>query len=563
MEKIWLKSYEEGIPEFIDVTRYQSIIDVFQKSVAQYGERVAFRNMGKDLTYNEVARLSKQFASYLQNVLKLTRGERIALMMPNILQYPIALLGALQAGLVVVNTNPLYTPRELEHQLNDSGATAIVVLENFANTLELVLAKTQIKHVIVANIGEMFGVIKGNIMNFVLRKVKKMVPNYKLSGSVNFKSALSQGAAHKFTPIELNREDLAFLQYTGGTTGVAKGAMLTHGNICANMMQAYVWIKRCLKDGEEIVITALPLYHIFALTVNLFIFMQIGATSILITNPRDLNGFIAELKKQPYTVFIGINTLFNGLLNKPEFTQLDFSKLKLTASGGMATQQAVAERWVKVTGTPIIEAYGLTEASPGVCANPLSLDTYSGCIGLPISSTEIQLRDGQGKEVGIGEAGELWVRGPQVMRGYWNHPEETAKVIDQDGWLETGDIAVIDEKGWLKIVDRKKDLILVSGFNVYPNEIEDVVAHHEKVQEVACVGVKSEKTGEALKLFVVKKDPTLTAEELIAYCRTKLTAYKVPRDIEFRDELPKSNVGKILRRELRDEAQNRQTNQTV
>lgn len=555
MEKIWLKSYEEGVPEHIDITRYQSVVDVFQKSVAQYGERAAFHNMGKNLSYNEVAKLAEQFASYLQNVLKLPRGERIAIMMPNVLQYPIAVFGALQAGLVVVNTNPLYTPRELEHQLNDSGASAIVVLENFANTLELVLPKTQIKHVIVANIGEMFGVFKGNLINFVLRKVKKMVPSYRLSGSVSFKTALNQGAAHSFTPVELNREDLAFLQYTGGTTGIAKGAMLTHGNVCANMMQAGEWIKGCLKSGEEVVITALPLYHIFALTVNLLVFVQTGATSILITNPRDLDGFIAELKKHPYSVFIGVNTLFNGLLNKPAFTQLDFSKLKLSVGGGMSTQQAVAERWAKVTGTPIIEAYGLTEASPGVCANPLNLSSYSGGIGLPVPSTEIQLRDGKGNLVGIGEAGELWVRGPQVMRGYWNRPDETAKVIDQDGWLETGDIATMDEKGWLKIVDRKKDLIVVSGFNVYPNEIEDVVAHNEKVQEVACIGVKSEKTGEALKLFVVKKDPSLTAEELIAYCRTQLTAYKVPRDIEFRDELPKSNVGKILRRELRDTVQ--------
>lgn len=555
MEKIWLQSYEEGVRAEIDLTHYRSLVDLFEKSVAQYGENIAFHNMGKDLTYNEVSKLAEQFASYLQNVLKLPRGERISIMMPNVLQYPIAVFGALKAGLVVVNTNPLYTPRELEHQLNDSGATTIVVLENFANTLELVLPKTQIKHIIVANIGEMFGPIKGNLMNFVLRKVKKAVPNYRLSGSVSFKIALSQGAAHAFQPIELSREDLAFLQYTGGTTGIAKGAMLTHGNICANMMQAREWVKGCLKNGEEIVITALPLYHIFALTVNLLVFIQAGATSILITNPRDLDGFIAELKKHPYTVFIGVNTLFNGLLNKPAFTQLDFSHLKLSVGGGMTTQQAVAERWAKITGTPIIEAYGLTEASPGVCVNPLNLTTYSGSIGLPLPSTDVQLRDGQGNLVEIGQAGELWVRGPQVMRGYWNRPDETAKAIDPNGWLETGDIAVMNEKGWLKIVDRKKDLIVVSGFNVYPNEIEDVVAHHEKVQEVACIGVKSDKTGEALKLFVVKKDPTLTAEELIAYCRTQLTAYKVPRDIEFRDELPKSNVGKILRRELRDSAQ--------
>ncbi|XXQ69049.1 AMP-binding protein [Neisseriaceae bacterium B1] len=555
MEKIWLQSYEQDVAHEIDVTRYQSVYDVFAQSVAQFGSRTAFHNMGKNLSYQETAALAEQFASYLQNVLKLPRGSRVAIMMPNVLQYPIAVFGILQAGMVVVNTNPLYTPRELEHQLNDSGATAIVVLENFANTLQLVLPKTQVKQVIIANIGEMFGALKGTVMNFVLRKVKKMVPNYQISGSLTFKQALSQGAAHTFTPVALTRDDLAFLQYTGGTTGVAKGAMLSHGNICANMLQAGEWIKNALQPGKETVIAALPMYHIFALTVNLMVFVQAGATSILITNPRDLDGFIDELKKHPFSVFIGLNTLFNGLLNKPAFTQLNFSHLKLTAGGGMATQQAVAERWLKVTRTPIVEAYGLTEASPGVIVNPLTIKEISNGIGLPIPSTDIELRDGKGGLVPIGEAGELWVRGPQVMRGYWNRPDETAKVIDQNGWLETGDIAVMDEKGWLKIVDRKKDLIVVSGFNVYPNEIEDVIAHHPKVQEVACIGVKSEKTGEALKLFVVKKDESLTKDELIAFCRTQLTGYKVPRDIEFRDELPKSNVGKILRRELRDEAQ--------
>ncbi|WII92764.1 AMP-binding protein [Kingella negevensis] len=553
MEKIWLNSYEAGVEAEIDITRYSSVIDVMQQSVDKFGEQTAFHNMGKDVSYREVGKLATDFASYLQNVLKLPRGERVAVMMPNVLQYPIAVFGILKAGLVTVNTNPLYTPRELEHQLKDSGATTIVVLENFANTLELVLPKTDVKNVIVANIGEMFGAFKGTIMNFVLRKVKKAVPEYRIPNAVTFKQALAQGAAQAFMPVNLTRDDLAFLQYTGGTTGVAKGAMLTHGNICANMLQGKEWIKRKLVDGQEVVIAALPMYHIFALTVNLLVFFKAGAKSILITNPRDMDGFIKELQKFPVTVFIGVNTLYRGLLSKPELKQVDFSSWKLCIGGGMATLQSTAEQWKAVTGQLIVDAYGLTEASPGVCVNPLNITEYSGGIGLPLPSTDVQLRDGHGGFVATGEAGELWIRGPQVMRGYWHRPDETAKVIDQDGWLETGDIAVINEQGWLRIVDRKKDLIVVSGFNVYPNEIEDVVAHHPKVQEVACVGVQSEKTGEALKLFVVKKDNSLTADELIAFCRTQLTGYKVPRDIEFRDELPKSNVGKILRRELREQ----------
>lgn len=555
MEKIWLKSYEAGIAHEIDMERFDSIVDVFEQSVQRYADKPSFENMGKALTYREIGELATQFASYLQNVLQLPRGSRIAMMMPNVLQYPIAVFGALKAGMVVVNTNPLYTPRELEHQLNDSGAETIVVLENFANTLELVLAKTKIKHVIVANIGEMFGMFKGSIMNFVLRKVKKMVPSYHLSGSIAFKQALAQGATKPLQNVHLTRDDLAFLQYTGGTTGIAKGAMLTHGNICANMLQGGEWIKNRLIFGAEVVVTALPLYHIFALTVNMLLFVYAGARLLLITNPRDLDGFIKTLRTSNVTVFIGVNTLFNGLINKPEFSKLNFSTWKLSLGGGMATQQVVAQKWQRITGTAIVEAYGLTEASPGVVVNPLTIKEASGGIGLPLPSTDVQLRDEQGQEVAIGEVGELWVRGPQVMRGYWNRPDETAKVIDQDGWLATGDIAVINEQGWLRIVDRKKDLIVVSGFNVYPNEIEDVVAHHPKVNEVACIGVKSEKTGEALKLFVVRKDESLTQDELIDYCRTQLTGYKIPRKIEFCDELPKSNVGKILRRELRDKAQ--------
>ncbi len=557
MEKPWLDSYEKGVKAEIDETLYQSIPDVFLQSVEKFAHQPAFQNMGKTLTYAEVGKLAQDFASYLQNVLKLPRGERVAIMLPNLLQYPIALFGILQAGLVAVNTNPLYTPRELEHQLKDSGATTIIVLENFANTLELVLPRTQIKHVIVTSVGEMFGFFKGTLMNFVLRKIKKMVPEYRISGAIPFQTTLKEGAAHTFRPVTLTREDTALLQYTGGTTGVAKGAVLSHGNICANMLQAKEWIKNQLREGKETVIAALPLYHIFALTVNLMIFTNAGSKIILITNPRDMKGFIGELKKERISVFIGVNTLFNGMVNQPDFAAVDFSNLRLTLGGGMATQKAVAEKWKKITGTPIVEAYGLTEASPGVCCNPLNIEAYSGGIGLPVPSTEVELRDADGKEVGIGQPGELWVRGPQVMKGYWNRPEETAKTIDARGFLETGDIAVMDEKGWLKLVDRKKDLIVVSGFNVYPNEIEEVVSHNDKVMEVACIGVPNEKTGEALKVFVVKKDPSLTKEELIEFCRTELTAYKVPKDIEFRDELPKSNVGKILRRELREQAQNK------
>ena len=557
MEKLWLNSYEQGVNAEIDITQYSSISDVFRQSVEKFAHQPAFQNMGKTLTYAEVGKLAQDFASYLQNVLKLPRGERVAIMLPNLLQYPIALFGILQAGLVAVNTNPLYTPRELEHQLKDSGATTIIVLENFANTLELVLPRTQIKHVIVASVGEMFGFFKGTLMNFVLRKIKKMVPEYRISGAIPFQTTLKEGAAHTFRPVTLTCEDTALLQYTGGTTGVAKGAILSHGNICANMLQAKEWIKFQLREGKETVIAALPLYHIFALTVNLMIFTNAGSKIILITNPRDMKGFIGELKKERISVFIGVNTLFNGMVNQPDFATVDFSNLRLTLGGGMATQKAVAEKWKKITGTPIVEAYGLTEASPGVCCNPLNIEAYSGGIGLPVPSTEVELRDADGKEVGVGQPGELWVRGPQVMKGYWNRPEETAKTIDARGFLETGDIAVMDEKGWLKLVDRKKDLIVVSGFNVYPNEIEEVVSHNDKVMEVACIGVPNEKTGEALKVFVVKKDPSLTKEELIEFCRTELTAYKVPKDIEFREELPKSNVGKILRRELREQAQSK------
>lgn len=552
MEKIWLTSYENGVNAEAKIDRYQSLADVFEQSTKKYASLPAYHNMGRDLSFAELAQLSKNFASYLQNVLKLERGSRVAVMMPNVLQYPVAIFGILQAGLVVVNTNPLYTPRELEHQLNDSGAETIIVLENFANTLELVLPRTQVKNVVVASIGDMFGLFKGTLMNFVIRKVKKMVPNYRIDHAVSFKAALSQGAAHEFRPVALTRDDLAFLQYTGGTTGVAKGAMLSHGNILANMSQGAEWIKNKMTAGKEVVVAALPLYHIFALTVNIMLFLENGGKCVLITNPRDIPGFIKELKKHRFTVFIGLNTLFNALLNRPDFHTIDFSSWHLTLGGGSATQQAVADRWQEVTGLPIVDAYGLTEASPGVCVNPLNIPKYSGGIGLPLPSVEIDIRDGQGNTVAIGEAGELWIKGPQIMQGYWNRPEETAKAFDEKGYMQTGDVVVMDEKGWLRVIDRKKDMIIVSGFNVYPNEIEEVVIHHPKVLEAACIGVPSDKTGEAVKVFVVKKDASLTQEELQAFCREQLTAYKVPRLFEFRDELPKSNVGKILRRELRN-----------
>ena len=551
MEKIWLNSYEPGVRAEVDVRAYGSIVDVFHNSVKKFGGRPGYTNMGVSQTYAETGAYVDQFASYLQNVLKLPRGERVAVMMPNVLQYPVAVFGILQAGCVVVNVNPLYTPRELEHQLKDAGVSTIVVLENFANTLELVLPRTPVKNVVVASVGDMLGLLKGTLVNFVLRKVKKMVPEYRIAQAVRFKDALAQGKQQPFKPLALTLEDLAFLQYTGGTTGVAKGAELTHGNIVANMQQAGEWIKSKVVDGEETVVTALPLYHIFSLTVNLMIFTKAGAKNILITNPRDIPGFVKELKNNQVTVLTGVNTLFNALVHNPDFAGIDFSTWKISLGGGMAVQKAVAQEWKRITGTPLIEAYGLTETSPGVCVNPLNIPEYTGSIGLPIPNTDVQIRDNEGREVPLGEAGELWVKGPQVMRGYWQRADETAKAIDAQGYLATGDVAIMNAQGYVKLVDRKKDMIVVSGFNVYPNEVEDVVAEMPGVLEVACVGVNSEKSGEAIKLFVVKKDPALTAEDIIAFCRQNLTAYKVPKDIEFRQELPKSNVGKILRKELR------------
>jgi long-chain acyl-CoA synthetase len=551
MEKIWLKSYPQGVPAEIDPNAYASVVQIFDESVKLYASRSAYTCMGKSITFSELDEASRAFACFLQSR-GLRKGARVAVMLPNVLQYPVCLFGVLRAGCVVANVNPLYTPRELEHQLTDSGAETIVVLENFAHTLQDVIAKTPVKHVIVTSIGEMLG-FKGVIINFVVRYIKRMVPAWTLPGAIALSDALAQGRERRLQPVEIGHEDIAFLQYTGGTTGVAKGAMLLHRNIVANVLQARAWI-RPLIDGNqrEVVVTPLPLYHIFSLTANCLTFMTLGAENILITNPRDIPGFVAELKKYHFTALTGVNTLFNALLNNPDFAGVDFSALKLTLGGGMAVQKAVADRWKQVTGKPLVEAYGLTETSPAATINPMNLLDYNGSIGLPVPSTEIMLRDDSGREVALGEPGEICIRGPQVMKGYWNRPDETAKSIDAQGWFASGDIGVMDEKGYVRIVDRKKDMILVSGFNVYPNEVEAVVAMHPGVLECAAVGVADEKSGEAVKLFVVKKDPKLTAESLLAHCHANLTGYKVPKYIEFRKELPKSNVGKILRRELRD-----------
>ncbi|MBP7370599.1 MAG: AMP-binding protein [Arenimonas sp.] len=553
IDRPWLSSYASDTPTEIDINEYPSIVSVLERAINDYANRPAFSNFGKQLTYHDIDQLSSKFANYLIHELKLKKGDRVAIMMPNVLQYPIAIFGVLRAGLTVVNTNPLYTARELKHQLDDSGATVILVMENFATTVQEIIKETKVKQVITTSIGEMLGA-KGLLINFMLRHVKNAIPSYDLPGSISFRQALSLGSKHALPAIDLRHEDIAFLQYTGGTTGVAKGAMLSHGNLVANMMQSSAWLGHDLNPGQEIIITALPLYHIFALTANCLVFMKFGGLNYLITNPRDMPGFVKELKASHFTAITGVNTLFNGLLNTPGFDQLDFSKVKFCLGGGMAVQRAVAERWKKVTGVTLIEAYGLTETSPACCMNPTNLKEFNGAIGLPISSTICCLKDDEGQLVTGDYPGELCVKGPQVMVGYWQRDDETAKVIDADGWLHTGDIAKMDEKGFFYIVDRKKDMILVSGFNVFPNEIEDVVAAIPGVLEVAAVGVPDEKCGEAVKLVVVKKDPNLSAEEIKSYCREHLTGYKQPRIIEFRTELPKTNVGKILRRELRDAA---------
>ncbi|WP_295666208.1 long-chain-fatty-acid--CoA ligase FadD [uncultured Haemophilus sp.] len=554
MEKVWFQNYPEGSPTTLDTSKYDSILDILDKAIREHPDRPAYINMGQVLTFRKLEERSRAFAAYLQNELKLKRGDRVALMMPNLLQYPIALFGILRAGLVVVNVNPLYTPRELEHQLQDSGATAIVVVSNFASTLEKIVFNTKVKHVILTRMGDQLSFGKRNLVNFVVKYVKKLVPKYKLPNAVTFREVLSIGKYRQYVRPQVDREDLAFLQYTGGTTGVAKGAMLTHGNIITNIFQAKWIAEPFIGDHakQRIAVLALPLYHVFALTVNCLLFLELGVTALLITNPRDIDSFVKELKKYRFEAITGVNTLFNALLNNENFKEVDFSRLKLSVGGGMAIQQSVATRWHDLTGCNIIEGYGMTECSPLIAACPINVVKHNGTIGVPVPNTDIKIIKDDGSEAQLGEAGELWVKGEQVMRGYWQRPEATAEVL-QDGWMATGDIVIMDESYSLRIVDRKKDMILVSGFNVYPNEIEDVVMLNYKVAEVVAIGVPHEVSGETIKIFVVKKDDSLTRDELRQHCRQHLTGYKVPKDIEFRDELPKSNVGKILRRVLRDE----------
>lgn len=554
IERPWLASYPQGTPAEINADEFASIPDVLQGAIDQFRDRPAFTNMGVTLNYAQVDELSRQFAAYLLGELKLKKGDRVAIMMPNCLQYPIATFGVLRAGLAVVNVNPMYTARELRHQLGDAGVSVLLVLDNFGHTAQKALEKLDVPHLITTGLGDMLGFPKGAIVNFVLRHVKKMVPDYSLPGAVRFRDTLAAGRKHTLPKVTISPQDIAFLQYTGGTTGVAKGAMLTHRNMVANMEQASAWIAGGLAPGGETIITALPLYHIFALTANGLVFMKIGGHNWLITNPRDMPGFVKELKKVRFTAITGVNTLFNGLLNTPGFDEVDFSSLKITLGGGMAVQRSVAERWKQVTGVTLVEAYGLTETSPAACINPMTLSEYNGAIGLPIPSTDACIKDDEGNMLPLGEVGELCIRGPQVMKGYWQRPEDTAAAIDADNWLHTGDMARMDEQGFFYIVDRKKDMILVSGFNVYPNEVEDVIAMMPGVLEVAAVGVPDEKSGEVVKLVVVKKDESLTAEQIKSHARENLTGYKQPRIIEFRKELPKTNVGKILRRELRDDA---------
>ena len=549
MEKIWLQSYPNGVPAVIDIDHISSLVALFETACAQYADKVAYISMGKEMTYRQLDAESKAFAGWLQ-ARGYQKGERVALMMPNLLQYPVALFGTLRAGCVVVNCNPLYTPRELEHQLKDSGATAIVIVENFAHTLQQVLGNTAIKDVIVTPMGEMLG-LKGVVVNFVVRHIKKLVPAWTLPGVIGFKQALATGRRHGWTPVPLTRDDIAFLQYTGGTTGISKGAMLTHANIASNVIQAYSWIKPVLRDGEEFIITALPLYHIFALTANCLTFMMIGARNLLIANPRDIPGFVREWGKYPVTVVTGVNTLFNALLNDPDFAKLDFSTMRVTLGGGMAVQGPVADKWLQVTSTPLLQAYGLTETSPAATINPLDMRAFNGSIGLPISSTEVSIRDDDGIEVPITQVGEICIRGPQVMKGYWQRQDETDLVFYPDRFLRTGDVGYVDKKGFVFLVDRKKDMILVSGFNVYPNEVEEAVAMHPGVMDVAAIGVPDEHSGEAVKIFVVRKDPKVTERMLIDHCRGLLTGYKIPKHVEFRDDLPRTNVGKILRRALK------------
>ena len=552
MEKIWLKNYPPGVPAEIDYRQYGSIGALFEASVAKFRDRPAYHNMGKTISFGELDRLARAFGAWLQ-ARGVAKGARVALMMPNCLQYPACIFGTLRAGCTVVNVNPLYTARELEYQLKDSGAEVIVILENFAHVLQEVIARTPVKHVVVASLGDLLGP-KGLLVNFVLRKVKKMVPAYDLPDAQRFNAMIAEGERGTLRATDVGHEDVAFLQYTGGTTGVSKGAALVHRNILANLEQSTAWLIPFLGEQPQIIITALPLYHIFSLTANCLIMTKLGGCNILITNPRDIPGFVKELAKHKFTMITGVNTLFNGMLNHPDFAQLDFSNLRVALGGGMAVQQAVADRWKKVTGVTLVEAYGLSETSPAATINPLDLKEYNGAIGLPIPSTEVSIRGDDGKEVPLGQAGEICIRGPQVMSGYWNRPDETAKVMTPDGFFSTGDVGIMDDKGFVRIVDRKKDMIVVSGFKVFPNEVENVVAMHPGVLECAVIGVPDANSGEAVKLFVVKRDPSLTEADLRKHCEENLTGYKRPKRIEFRTDLPKTNVGKILRRELRDKA---------
>ncbi len=551
MERIWLKSYPPGVPATIEPREYGSLVELFEKSIREFGDRPAFTNMGKTLRFDELDRRARDFGAWLQ-AKGLGKGTRVAIMMPNCLQYPIAMFGTLRAGCIVVNVNPLYTARELEHQLNDSGAEAIVILENFAAVLEQVRVRTPLKHVVITSLGEMLG-LKGMVVNLVVRRVKRMVPPYEVPGAVSFKQALAEGAQAKLVTPPLTHDDIAFLQYTGGTTGVSKGAMLLHRNVIAALLQYKAWLQPAMDGERPVIITALPLYHIFSLTVNCLNMMVVGGENILITNPRDIPGFVSELGKHKFTMISGVNTLFNALLNNPDFAKLDFSHLRFALGGGMAVQKVVADRWKQVTGTTLIEGYGLTETAPAATANPLNLGEYSGSIGVPMPSTDIEIRDDADRALPLGETGEICIRGPQVMAGYWQRPDETVKVLGADGFLHTGDIGVMDPKGFIRIVDRKKDMIIVSGFKVFPNEIEQVVMMLPGVLECAVVGVPDPHSGEVPKVYVVKKDPQLTEQDVLEHCKRELTGYKRPKYVEFRTELPKTNVGKILRRALRDE----------
>jgi long-chain acyl-CoA synthetase len=552
MEPIWLKNYPKGVKTTIDVDQYRSIVDVFEESVHKFSSNIAFTNFKADLTYSNLNTLSRNFAAYLQNHLGLKKGDRIAIQMPNLLQFPVVLFGSLRAGLVVTNINPLYTEREMEHQLKDSGAETIIIVANFASKLQTIVKNTKVKNIIVTEVADLVPFPKSLLINSIVKYVKKMVPAYDLPQAKRLNQCLALGSQKEFNKVEIKPTDTAFLQYTGGTTGVAKGAELTQKNVVSNMLQIREWMSPLLKEGQETAISPLPMYHIFSLTVNCLAFMSYGARNVLITNPRDIPNYVKEIKNYKFTIMAGLNTLYNALLNNKDFHTVDFSHLKISVGGGMAMQKAVTERWKKVTGTNIVEGFGLTETSPVLCCNPVDGRDRVGTIGMPVPNTEIRIVDDSGKDVAAGESGELWARGPQVMKGYWNKPEETEKVMTSDGWFKTGDIAVMEADGFFKIVDRKKDMILVSGFNVYPNELEDVVAAHPKVLEVAAIGVLDEKCGEVPKLFVVKKDESLTIQELEAFCKEKLTGYKRPKFIEFLTELPKSNVGKILRKDLRD-----------